>query len=57
MVECFDPERDACVISATCNLKPVLAGAADAFLAHLDGFTLADVLNRRQKALKRALGV
>ncbi len=55
IVECFDAESDTCVISPVCGLKPMLEGAAESFLAALDGYTLADVLHRRQAALRRTL--
>lgn len=35
-----------CAIEPACGLKPALAGALEAFLAHLDRFTLADIARR-----------
>lgn len=32
-----------CAIDGACGLKPVLGGALDAFLRHLEGYTLADI--------------
>ncbi len=32
-----------CAIEGTCGLKPVLSGALNAFMNHLDGYTLADI--------------
>lgn len=43
LVECFSPGRNTCRITPVCALKAVLHEATDAFLAALDGRTLADV--------------
>ena len=56
LVECFDKERNACVITPACRLQKVLGEALDAFLAVLDGYTLAD-LTARPQALRRLLRV
>lgn len=42
-----------CVIDGLCGLKPALGGALEAFLAHLDGFTLADITSNRSALIKR----
>lgn len=42
LVECFRADGGACVITPDCRLRHALAGANEAFLAHLDGLTLAD---------------
>jgi len=58
LVECFDSERDACVISPACGLKSALRRALDAFLAELDGVTLAVLAGeRRRRGLRRHLAV
>lgn len=44
MVECFDPASDTCTLSAACQLKGVLHRALAAYLAELDGVTLADLV-------------
>ena len=51
LVECFDPERDGCVISPVCAIKGSLARALEAFYAVLDEQTLADLVagSRRTK--------
>jgi Rrf2 family nitric oxide-sensitive transcriptional repressor len=49
VVECFDAKTNTCPIIGVCDLKPVLAEALDAFLAVLDRYTLADLLDRRSK--------
>ena len=33
-----------CAVGGVCALKPALAGALDAFLAHLDGYRLSDLV-------------
>jgi Rrf2 family nitric oxide-sensitive transcriptional repressor len=43
-VECFDAGSNRCRAAPACGLRGVLAGALDAFMAHLDGVTLADVM-------------
>lgn len=42
-----------CAIDGLCGLKPALGGALEAFLAHLDGFTLADITSNRSALIKR----
>ena len=42
-VECFDKSSNACVITPVCGLRHVLADGIEAFLGHLDGFTVADL--------------
>jgi len=55
LVECFRAGGD-CVITPACGLRAVLGEALDAFLAVLDGYTLADLIARRRTALARLLG-
>jgi Rrf2 family nitric oxide-sensitive transcriptional repressor len=43
LVPCFDPVRTACVLTPACRLRGALHQARAAFLAVLDGFTLADL--------------
>jgi Rrf2 family transcriptional regulator, nitric oxide-sensitive transcriptional repressor len=43
LAECFDRERDQCVISRRCTLQRALREATDAWLAVLDRYTLADL--------------
>lgn len=52
-VACMGGEA-GCTIDGVCGLKPALGGALEAFLAHLDKFTLADI-NRRPKAIRERL--
>ena len=44
LVECFDPETNQCPIAPACALAPALDEALKAFLAVLDGYTLADLV-------------
>lgn len=52
-VACMGGE-EACVIEGACGLKPALGGALEAFLSHLDRFTLADIA-RRPAAIRERL--
>lgn len=42
LVECFAKDGGACVITPTCRLKGILAGAEARFIADLNRFSLAD---------------
>ena len=44
LVECFDAKTNTCPIDRACGLKGVLMGAQRAFLAALDGRTLAELV-------------
>ncbi len=53
-VTCMGASGAECTIDGACRLKPALAGALEAFLSHLDKFTLADfVTGQRQSLLER----
>ncbi len=56
LVECFRGEG-RCPIEQACLLRRALHMALDAFLAVLDGFTLADLVSRRRAPLARQLGL
>ncbi|MCA1055956.1 Rrf2 family transcriptional regulator [Rossellomorea aquimaris] len=43
LVECFG-KHNSCVITPVCGLKNALAKALNAYLAVLDGYTLADIV-------------
>ncbi len=50
-VECLDERRhSACRLLPACRLQSVLRDAQHAFLQHLDGYTLRDLLNTRPPA-------
>lgn len=56
LVECFH-DRNDCLITPACRLKPILNEALAAFLAVLDNYTLADMLGRRQPQLARLMQI
>lgn len=47
IVECFDEASSRCPIQGECDLTSVLRSALDAFLAHLDRYTLSDITENR----------
>ncbi|MCA8933963.1 MAG: Rrf2 family transcriptional regulator [Rhodospirillaceae bacterium] len=46
LVECFDPQTSTCPMSSGCQLQTALHEALQAFLAVLDTYTLADLVDR-----------
>jgi len=56
LVECF-ASGNACTLSGSCGLTGILEGALQGFLAHLDGFTLADILPAAEAPAYPAQGV
>ena len=44
VVECLGGGGTACILAGQCGLTGIMQGALDKFLAHLDGFSLADIL-------------
>jgi Rrf2 family transcriptional regulator, nitric oxide-sensitive transcriptional repressor len=44
MVECFDRQRNECILSPSCELQRVLSQATRAYLQVLNNVTLADLL-------------
>jgi Rrf2 family nitric oxide-sensitive transcriptional repressor len=53
-VGCF-AGGSGCVVNGSCGLKPALGGALAAFLDHLDGYRLSDLVPDRQTFLERLL--
>jgi Rrf2 family nitric oxide-sensitive transcriptional repressor len=51
-VGCF-PGGVGCAVSGLCALKPALGGALEAFLAHLDGYRVSDLLPDRAAFIER----
>lgn len=51
-VGCF-ASGSGCAVNGLCALKPALGGAIDAFLAHLDGFRLTDLVPDRPAFVER----
>jgi len=57
IVECLGP-ADSCVITPGCRLKGILKEALNAFIAVLDAYTLADVINaKNRRAMLRILNI
>lgn len=46
MAECFDRNRNACILSPSCALKGVLGSATAAYLAVLDSVTLEHLVKK-----------
>lgn len=46
IVECFNVDNPACVVSSVCALKSALYQAGNEFLGVLDRFTLADAMEK-----------
>lgn len=45
LVECMG-DKNNCLLTPDCRLASILSGASQAFLTHLDGFSLADLVNK-----------
>lgn len=43
-VECFNASANRCVVTRHCGLRNALAGGVEAFMHHLDQFTIADLI-------------
>lgn len=56
MVECFNAELNQCRMSSHCRLQSVLSDATRAYLAVLDSYTVADLVNSPNSAHKRRAG-
>jgi Rrf2 family transcriptional regulator, nitric oxide-sensitive transcriptional repressor len=52
LVECFNRESNACVITQACTLRHALAKAQEAFYATLDDVTLADLVRPKARLSK-----
>jgi Rrf2 family transcriptional regulator, nitric oxide-sensitive transcriptional repressor len=50
LVECFEPETNACVLAPACGLRGPLREALSAFLAALDKYSLADLIKNPASA-------
>ena len=59
LVECFDSERNTCVVSSACGLRGPLEEALAAFLSVLDSYSLADLVARPRtlKGMRRLLSI
>ncbi|MDX1811934.1 MAG: Rrf2 family transcriptional regulator [Gammaproteobacteria bacterium] len=49
IVECFNADNPACVVTSVCSLKSALYQASAEFLAVLDRFTLADAMQQGER--------
>lgn len=57
-VECFNASTNQCVVTPACGLSKVFAGSVQAFLRHLDQFTVADLVadnGRFRSLLERSI--
>lgn len=52
LVECFDRERNSCVVAPACGLRGPIEEALQAFLGVLDGYSLADLI-KNPSSLRR----
>ncbi len=43
-VECFNREANRCVITPVCGLRKVMRDAVNAFMQHLDNYSIADLM-------------
>lgn len=48
-VECSPGSTNHCIVTPVCGLSHMLADAVEAFLAHLDQFTLSDVMAKKKR--------
>src|SRR5690606_38143770 len=57
VVECLSVVTSHCILAGQCGLTRIMQGALDKFLAHLDGYTLADLLpaKRAQTSSQRTV--
>lgn len=53
VVECFRPDTNTCPLIGICRLSSALQEAARAFMAVLDGLTVADISGNRDQLLDR----
>ncbi|QDL90848.1 Rrf2 family transcriptional regulator [Paroceanicella profunda] len=53
LVECFNDATNTCPLAGICRLSQALRAALEAFLAVLDGVTLADIAANRGALLER----
>lgn len=57
IAECFASPTNTCVISPDCKLRHILQDATSRFTAELDQYTLLDLVNGREGALKYHLQI
>lgn len=57
VVECFNPERNTCPLIGICKLSRALREATRAFMAVLDGLTIADIASNKAELLSRIVPI
>ncbi|MFC4618078.1 Rrf2 family transcriptional regulator [Camelliibacillus cellulosilyticus] len=55
LVECFNNQGNACIISPVCRLRTIFGEALQNYLATLDRYSLADVLENKEALQERLL--
>ena len=55
-VECFDAASNQCRATPACGLRAILAGGVGAFMRHMDGYCLTDLIPD-PAAFRAALGI
>ncbi len=53
LVECFNPETNSCPLIGVCRLSRAIGEAMAAFIAVLDGVTIADIAANKRSLLTR----
>ncbi len=48
-VECSPGSTNNCIVTPVCGLSHMLVDAVEAFLSHLDKFTLSDVMGKKDR--------
>ena len=56
LVECMNAGHNACIITPSCLLRPVLEEAQEAMLGTLGRYTLADVVSNQEALLAHFVG-
>ena len=57
IVECFNPDENACPIEPICVLKQALSEATKSFLQTLDDYTVEDLIKNKKTQLGRLLEI
>ncbi|MEW7007820.1 MULTISPECIES: RrF2 family transcriptional regulator [unclassified Lentilitoribacter] len=53
VVECFNPDTNTCPLMGICKLSKAMTKATEAFMAVLDGLTVADIASNRNELMGR----
>jgi Rrf2 family nitric oxide-sensitive transcriptional repressor len=51
LAECFDKKTNTCPIASVCGLKGMLNEALNSFLATLNRYTIADIVNEKDQRM------